>query len=256
MSQLQALIFDVDGTLADTERDGHRVAFNRAFAEAGLNWHWEDSLYGELLAIAGGKERIRFYLNKYLPDFQPPDDWDKFLVNLHAIKTKHYGQLLATGAIPLRPGVKRLLQEARANNLRLAIATTSALPNVLALLEQHIPPEWFEIIAAGDIVSAKKPAPDIYLYVLEKMKLTPEQCLAFEDSHHGLQAALAAGLKTIITVNNYTQNQDFTGASLVIDCLGEPGQPFRVLAGNSGAATYVNLELLKQLHLWQPTKTI
>ncbi len=249
MAQLQALIFDVDGTLADTERDGHRIAFNRAFAEAGLNWNWEDSLYGELLAIAGGKERIRFYLNQYLPDFQPPDAWDKFLANLHAIKTKHYGQLLATGAIPLRPGVKRLLEEARANNLRLAIATTSALPNVTALLEQSIDPAWFEIIAAGDIVPAKKPAPDIYLYVLEKMGLAPEECLVFEDSHHGLQAALSAGLKTIVTVNGYTQNQDFTGACLVVDCLGEPGQPFRVLAGDSGAATYVNLEFLHPLHL-------
>jgi beta-phosphoglucomutase-like phosphatase (HAD superfamily) len=113
MTKLRALIFDVDGTLADTERDGHRPAFNRAFAEAGLDWDWSVSLYGELLAITGGKERMRFYLKQYRPDFEPPTDLDKLIANLHAAKTEHYKQLVASGAVPLRPGVKRLLEEAR-----------------------------------------------------------------------------------------------------------------------------------------------
>lgn len=247
MTQLQALIFDVDGTLADTERDGHRLAFNRAFVEAGLNWDWSVSLYGELLAIAGGKERIRFYCDRHQPDFQPTNGWDSFLGNLHALKTKHYQELLATGAIPLRPGVKRLLSEAREAGLRLAIATTSALPNVTALLQETLDPAWFELIAAGDIVPAKKPAPDIYFYVLEKMGLEARNCLVLEDSHHGFSAARQAGLKTLVTVNSYTEGQDFTGACLVVNHLGEPEQPFHVLAGDGGEGTYVDLELLRYL---------
>lgn len=172
---LHALIFDVDGTLADTERDGHRVSFNRAFASARLDWDWSVELYGELLAVTGGKERIRFYINQYKPQFEPPADLDKFIANLHAAKTEHYKQLIATGAIPLRPGVKRLIEEARTQKMRLAIATTTALPNVIALLQHAIAPdapEWFEVIAAGDIVPEKKPAPDIYYYVLQAMNLS------------------------------------------------------------------------------------
>ena len=127
MSELSALIFDVDGTLADTERDGHRVAFNRAFNHASIDWNWDASLYGELLAVAGGKERMRFYLNKYRPDFIYPSNPDEFIAQLHAAKTEHYQQLVASGAIPLRPGVKRLIIEAHSQGVRLAIATTSAL---------------------------------------------------------------------------------------------------------------------------------
>src|SRR6476469_7687607 len=167
MSQLRALIFDVDGTLADTERDGHRVAFNRAFEEAGLDWEWSVELYGELLSVAGGKERIRFYQKQYCPDVPLHDD--AIVAELHAIKTKHYRDLLTEGAIPLRPGVKRLIAEARERELRLAIATTSALPNVIALLERNLDPSWFKAIAAGDVVPAKKPAPDIYHYLLKEM---------------------------------------------------------------------------------------
>jgi len=254
MSGLAALIFDVDGTLADTERDGHRIAFNRAFAEAALDWHWSVELYGKLLAISGGKERIRFYLQQYCPDFQPPynptvPEKSEFIADLHAAKTKHYQELLADGAIPLRPGVRRLLDEARTQAVRLAIATTSALPNATALLEQTLDPSWFEVIAAGDLVPAKKPAPDIYEYVLAKMGLTPGECLVFEDSQHGLQAAHQAGLKTVVTVNDYTQGQDFTDAILLLNHLGEPEQPFTVLAGEvPDDASYLDMALVRHLH--------
>lgn len=250
MSELRALIFDVDETLADTERDGHRLAFNYAFAEAGLDWDWDVSLYGDLLAVAGGKKRIRFYLNNYKPDFAQPTNLNKFIADLHAAKTQLYQQLVANGAIPLPPGVKRLLQEARNNSVRLAIATTAALPNVIALLQQNLTldaPEWFEVIAAGDIVPAKKPEPDIYQYVLEKMGLSASDCIAIEDSLHGLQAATTVGIKTIITINDYTRNQDFAGAALVLNHLGEPEEPFTVIAGDAGDTSYLNLKLLHRL---------
>ena len=251
MSELRALIFDMDGTLADTERDGHRVAFNRAFAAAGLNWDWSPSFYAQLLSVSGGKERIRHYLTNYCSDFTPPVDLDKFIAELHAAKNNYYQQLLAEGGIPLRPGVRRLLAEARNQGLRLAIATTSALPNVTALLENTLPPdgtEWFEVIAAGDIVPAKKPAPDIYQYVLRVMELEAQHCLVFEDSAHGLKAASQTGLKTVITVNDYTYNEDFSRAILVLDNLGDPQQPFTVLAGEVENHSYLDLALARYLH--------
>jgi HAD superfamily hydrolase (TIGR01509 family) len=248
--ELQALIFDVDGTLADTERDGHRVAFNAAFAEAGLDWHWSVELYGQLLAITGGKERIRHFVATCQPPLPPGEDLNALIARLHQAKTRHYTALLAQGGIPLRPGVKRLLQEARAAGIRLAIATTTTPENVTALLEHTLPESlsWFEVIAAGDIVPAKKPAPDIYFYTLEQMGLPPQACLAFEDSENGLRSAQQAGIPTVVTVNDYTRDQDFSGAALVLDHLGEPEDPFRVLAGTMGSHRYFTLELARQIH--------
>lgn len=248
---LQALLFDVDGTLADTERDGHRVAFNQAFAEAGLDWDWSVELYGKLLTVTGGKERIRYYLDHYNIEFKPPEALDEFIIGLHQSKTRHYTELLNTGAIPLRPGVLRILTEARAAGLRLAIATTTTPANVSALLKNTLGDDgesWFEIIAAGDIVPAKKPAADIYTYVMNAMNIRADECIALEDSENGIKSSIGADLKTIITINEYTRAHDFRDAVIVLDCFGEPDQPFTVIAGDAGEKIYMDIELIKTLH--------
>jgi len=249
---LQALIFDVDGTLADTERDGHRVAFNQAFADAGLDWHWDVATYGKLLAVTGGKERMKYYVEQFRPDYQKPADFEEMVVALHAAKTDHYTALMQEARIPLRPGVERLLREAREAGLRLAIATTTTPANVSALLASTLGQEgesWFEVIGAGDIVPAKKPAPDIYDYVLGQMKLGPSACIAFEDSENGILSSRGAGLQTVVTVNDYTRDHDFTGATIVLDTLGEPDLPSTVLQGGGiNGNTYVNLAVLHRLY--------
>ena len=248
---LSALLFDVDGTLADTERDGHRIAFNAAFAEHGLDWHWDVARYGELLSITGGKERIRHFVSNYLPDYVPPQDFDDLVITLHRSKTAHYARLLEQGNIPLRPGVTRLLQEARDAGLRLAIATTTTPENVTALLRCSLAEDaenWFEIIAAGDIVPHKKPAPDIYDWALQRLNLTAADCMAFEDSENGLRASLAAKLPTLVTVNDYTLDHDFSGACAVISDLGEPGQPANIMPGSLHGDRYVSLDTLIKLH--------
>ncbi|MEO1340866.1 MAG: HAD family hydrolase [Cyanobacteria bacterium J06635_13] len=245
-NQLKCLIFDVDGTLANTERDGHRVAFNQAFEAVGLDWHWSVDFYGQLLTVSGGKERLKYFLRQYQPEFQPEEELINFVTNLHQLKTKHYLKLLRSGAIALRPGVTRLISEARASGITLAIATTSSLPNVIALLEKYLDLNWFATIAAGDIVPAKKPAPDIYHYVVKRLELEPADCLVIEDSDNGLNSAIAAGLTTVVTVNNYTQQQDFSQAALVVSDLGEPEEPCRVLQGDLTGG-YLDVASLRSL---------
>lgn len=252
MYGIKALIFDVDGTLADTERDGHRIAFNAAFAEAGLGWVWDVERYGRLLAVTGGKERIRCFIDEEGLRLDSAMDPDAFIAGLHKAKTRHYLALLETGAIPLRPGVMRLLREARAAGVRLAIATTTTPENVSTLLRCSPEPRlgsWFEVIAAGDVVPRKKPAPDIFVLALEQLGLEARDCIALEDSDNGARSALGAGLEAlVVTESTYTRGQDFGAAPLVLDCLGEPGQPARVLKGDLGGTAYLDLAALDRLH--------
>jgi HAD superfamily hydrolase (TIGR01509 family) len=220
---LQALIFDVDGTLADTE-SAHRVAFNHAFAELGLGWHWDEALYTELLGISGGKERIQHYWKQACPDLKALDGqaMQDTVNHVHELKTAAYEQAVQDGAVALRPGVLRLIESAFADGLRLAIATTTSPVNIVALLRAAIGPDWrhyFTVIEDASTAPIKKPHPQVYLQTLERLQLPARAALAFEDSANGLRAATAAGLATLVTPNSFTAHHDFSGALRVLPTL-------------------------------------
>lgn len=221
MSQLKAIIFDVDGTFADTERDGHRVAFNEAFANEGLDWYWDEKMYGELLSIGGGRERIEGYIRYYRHDVVDPE----LVSRLHAAKAIAFTQLIASGAVPLRSGVARLIAEAKAAGVQVAVATNCSYTSLNALTQrffQQTADELFDVRVTGDMLLAKKPNPEAYNKALAGLGLPVENCVAIEDSNMGLTAAKEAGLTTIVTVNEYTQHEDVSAAQLILTQLGEP----------------------------------
>ena len=251
---LRALIFDVDGTLAETERDGHRVAFNRTFADAGNGWHWEPAYYGELLAVTGGKERLWHHWRMVDPAGAAAADAPRRVRAWHERKTAHYRALVEQGAVGLRPGVKRLLAEAVARGLTLAIATTTTEANVHALLGASLPAPWrdaFSLIAAGDVVPRKKPAPDIYHWVLERLALDPADCLAFEDSAPGAAAAVAAGIPTVLTRGIYSADDTIPGVLCDLDGLGEAEAPAHGLVpGAPGQRPWRGVVDVDRLQAW------
>lgn len=222
---LNALIFDVDGTLADTE-SAHCAAFNHAFEELGLGWHWDDALYTELLEISGGKERVLHYWRRVNPDIKAIDasGVQDTIARIHELKTAHYEATVNSGEVALRPGVLRLIEEAQVEGLQLAIATTTSPVNIAALLRRAIGPDWRQYFTAiGDASTApvKKPHPQVYLQMLAALHLTPGECVAFEDSSNGLQSAMAAGLATVITPTRYTAHHDFSKAMRVLPDLSQ-----------------------------------
>lgn len=221
---MKALIFDCDGVIVDTERDGHRVAFNQAFERMGLVDRWSVERYGELLEIAGGKERMRRYFDL---DGWPRSvsDRDAFIQELHRLKTDFFMRIIEERKLPLRPGVARLVDEAHAEGLLMAICSTSNERAVHTVIEKMLGAErknWFHAILAGDVVQKKKPDPEIYLLAKERLGVECRQCVVVEDSRNGLLAAKAAGMWCIVTTSCYTANEDFTEADGVYPELGDP----------------------------------
>jgi len=248
---LEALIFDVDGTLADTE-EAHRRAFNEAFARHALDWHWEPAQYRVLLETTGGKERIARHIAALDLGAGQRRHLEQQVGALHAEKTRVYTEMLAQGAVPLRPGVARLFEEALQAGTRLAIASTTTPANIHALLHANLGPrglDLFSVVACGDQVRAKKPAPDVYELALRTLGLCAPAALAIEDSVAGLRSARAAGLVTVVTTTEWTRGGDFSSAALVLPHLGDPhnalpGEPGRVLSG----AAWLGIEELVRIH--------
>ncbi len=252
---LKALLFDVDGTLADTEPHGHLPAYNEAFEELGLAWRWSPELYRELLLLPGGRERIRHYLkrNPLLAGARREAverEAQAWVDRIHAVKSRHFKRLVQQGRVPLRPGVRRLIREARGEDLRVGIVTNASKRTLEPFLMHTLGPELraeVDYVVSGEQAQRKKPAPDIYEIALLKLGLKPDECVAIEDSEMGLAAARAARIPTLITFNEDTRHHDFEGAMLVLDQLGEPEIPFTVLVGDAGQAQWVTPALLRRL---------
>ncbi len=231
MLRSPALIFDIDGTFSETE-ETHREAFNRTFADYGLPWVWDRPLYKKLLEVTGGKERMRHFVERFEPE--GGERALPLIPEIHAAKTERYTAMIDAGAARLRPGVQRLIDEAKTGGSLVGIATTTSLPNVESLIMATLGSngmKLFDAIGAGDVVKRKKPARDIYNFVLAELGIGPEEAIAFEDSVNGLRSASGAGLRSVITPSIYTDDQDFTGALAVMSDLGEPGRPYRHIAG-------------------------
>lgn len=248
--RLSALLFDVDGTLADTE-ETHRQAFNAAFLEFNLPFDWSPERYEALLRVSGGKERLAHFFQD-LP--VPHEERQRLLAivpGLHRVKTERYAELVAGGGSPLRPGVARLLDEAMAAGLRVGIASTTTSANVAALLDAELGANAhrrFAVLACGDVVPAKKPAPDIYRLALSTLGIAPGEAAAFEDSANGLAAAKAAGIFTVVTPTRWTASQDFGEADLTLPHLGDPGRPLDARTAERVGGAFLTLDLLARRH--------
>jgi len=229
---MKALLFDCDGVIVDTERDGHRIAFNLAFEKDGVPAVWDEGLYGELLRVAGGKERMKHFFD----DHGWPErltDRDESIRRLHLLKTDLFMKIIAGGGLPLRPGVARLVDEALEADIPVGVCSTSNERAVNLVVNRMLGAErksQMAFILAGDVVSRKKPDPEIYNLAAERLSLTPEACLVVEDSRNGLLSAKRAGMKCLVTKSTYTGHEDFSEADHVVDELGEPPGSFITLA--------------------------
>ena len=230
MTQLKAVFFDQDGVIIDTERDGHRVSFNETFEEFGYDFEWGTDEYHELLQIAGGKERMKHYLQaEGFGKPVPPQEVDDLIARMHKRKTAVFIEMVESGRLPLRPGIHRFMQEAMKAGLRLGVCTTSNEKAANAIAHQILKDIRFEFVLAGDVVEKKKPAPDIYNLALEKTGLLPGECFVVEDSRNGVLAAKASGMRVLATTNVYTEKEDLSPADIIVSCLGDPAGEKAVL---------------------------
>lgn len=248
MAEIKAVFFDQDGVIIDTERDGHRVAFNQTFKEFGYDFSWSVEEYHELLQVAGGKERMRHYLHTegFGAEVKPEDE-DQLIREMHKKKTETFVGLIESGKLPLRPGVKRLMKEAMDAGLRLGVCTTSNERAARAVAYGILKEIEFEFVLAGDVVSKKKPDPEIYNLALQKTGLQPEECVVIEDSRNGVLAAKAAGMHVVATTNVYTENEDLSEADIIVTTLGDPDGEKGVLKRGGEGLEYDGVLRLGQL---------
>jgi len=254
---LRALLFDVDGTLADTEPHGHLPAYNRAFKEMGLGWKWSKRLYRRLLLQPGGRERLDHYLREHAPELgsqreRVKHDRRGWIEDVHRLKSKHFRQRLEKGRVPLRAGVRRLMLEAADSSLSIALVTNASRASLEPFLAHALGEDLrsrVDLIVSGEDVERKKPAPDLYRSALERLGLRNHECLAIEDSEIGLRSAVGASIPTLVVVNEDTRQQRFDEALMVVDSLGEPGAPGHVLGGNARVRDCgcVDVALLRRL---------
>ena len=224
MGKIKALFFDQDGVIIDTERDGHRVSFNMTFKEFGFTDEWSVDYYHELLQIGGGKERMKHHWQT--KGFSKPvsaEDVDELIKNMHKRKTALFVQLIESGKLPLRPGVHRLMKEAMIAGLKIGVCTTSNEQTAKAITEDFLPDIKFDVVLAGDVVSRKKPDPEIYNLALNLTGLKPEEAIVIEDSRNGVLAAKSAGIHVVVTTNYYTEHEDVSSGDIIVSCLGDPG---------------------------------
>jgi len=253
MGQLKAILFDMDGTIIDTEKDGHRVAFNKAFVQFGINTKWEISEYHQLLKISGGKERLKFYFQEEGKNLLPKStSLDDLVKELHLLKTELFISLIENGQLPLRPGIRRIMKEANEKNILVGICTTSNEKAVNAIIKSLLSDVRIELILAGDVVKRKKPDPDIYLLSLKRAGLTANEVLVVEDSENGVIAAKNAGLKVLATVNEYTRDENLSLADAVVTSLGDDQEKTQVLAGNINLKNKQKVSLSDLIALLNP----
>lgn len=248
MGEIKAVFFDQDGVIIDTERDGHRVAFNQTFKDFGYDFEWDVDYYHELLQIAGGKERMKHHLNtKGFGKEINPDEIDDLVQRMHKHKTAVFVELIESGHLPLRPGIKRFMKEINQEGLVMGICTTSNEQAARAVVNGVLADIKFDFVLAGDIVSKKKPDPEIYNLALEKSGLKPEECLVIEDSRNGVLAARAAGMFVVATTNPYTEKEDLSGAHIIVTCLGDPDVEKGILKQGGEGLDYDGVLHLGQL---------
>jgi HAD superfamily hydrolase (TIGR01509 family) len=223
MTQIKAAFFDQDGVIIDTERDGHRVSFNMTFKEFGFTDEWDVEYYHELLQIAGGKERMKHHWKT--KGFSRPlteEEIDSLVKEMHKRKTAIFVELIESGKLPLRPGIRRFMKELMEAGIRIGVCTTSNEAAAKAITEKILSDIKFDVVLAGDVVKNKKPDPEIYNLALSRLGLQPEECFVVEDSKNGVKAAKAACMKTIVTTNHYTEKEDVEAGDVIVSCLGEP----------------------------------
>jgi HAD superfamily hydrolase (TIGR01509 family) len=251
---LKAIFFDQDGVIIDTERDGHRVAFNQAFREFGFPFQWDVEEYHALLQVGGGKERMKHYLHtKGFGVTVAPEAENDLIKKLHLRKTAIFIELIESGRLPLRPGLNRLMKEAADHGLILGICTTSDEKAARAIVRNNLADIPFSFILAGDVVKKKKPDPEIYLLALQKTGLAPHECLVVEDSANGICAAKAAGIPVLATSNPYTECEDLSAADIVVTCLGDFQGDKGILRHGGPGLNYDGILTISQLVAWHRT---